>query len=67
MAGPWRVRFGRAEADRGEDGQVWRLLMDPQGAPAGVMTVCPWCGSRGAVMFRGKAVGLPDPDPETER
>lgn len=57
MAGPWRIRFGREEADLGAEGQMWRLLMDPHGEPAGVMTVCPWCGRRGAVLFRGKGAG----------
>jgi hypothetical protein len=54
MAGPWRVRFCTKENETVPDGMVWRFLLDGDGNPAGVMTVCPMCGGRGAAMFRGK-------------
>jgi hypothetical protein len=57
-AGPWRIRF-REKGDKAPDGIVWRLvrgplLQLPDDQPAGVQFVCPWCGERGIIPFRGR-------------
>jgi len=56
-AGPWRVRF-LEKGDEAPDGIVWRLLKGPDGQSAGVQFICPWCGERGIIPFRGRGAAF---------